>query len=495
MLSAAVTDARALHRRRVARGRRRRRRADIRDPATGEPVGAHRDRGTGRRRPRGRCGRAARRRAGRATHPTSAARSCARGADLIDARARRDRRPAHARAGQAGARQRARRSRSASRCCATTPSRGAASSGTSARASRADVRNVVGHAPVGVVAASCRGTTRSTSTAGRSRRRSRRAARCVVKPPPETPLAIGRIGRAAGRGRTAAGRARRPPRRRAGRASALVAAPRRAAHHRDGVDRHRAGDHARGGRAAQAPVARARRPTPFVVLDDADVEEAAAAAARRSFSNMGQICIAVNRDPRGRGAARGRSSRRWRRAGRADAHRPRRRAGRRVRPGAGRGGPRARAPAHIADAARGAAGAWWLAAGPLRGGDYDRGTFFAPTVLDDVPLDARVLTEETFGPVAAVHAARDDAELLRDRQRTRPTAWRPMSTRATSSGRGRSPSASRPARSASTSTTRPSCRRPFGGWKLSGIGRELGPEGLMTYLETRHLRMRVRPLA
>ena len=34
---------------------------------------------------------------------------------------------------------------------------------------------------------------------------------------------------------------------------------------------------------------------PFVVLDDADIGEAAAAAARRSFSNMGQICIAVNR--------------------------------------------------------------------------------------------------------------------------------------------------------------------------------------------------------
>src|SRR3984957_18608400 len=34
---------------------------------------------------------------------------------------------------------------------------------------------------------------------------------------------------------------------------------------------------------------------PFVVLDDADIAEAAAAAARRSFSNMGQICIAVNR--------------------------------------------------------------------------------------------------------------------------------------------------------------------------------------------------------
>jgi Aldehyde dehydrogenase family len=36
-------------------------------------------------------------------------------------------------------------------------------------------------------------------------------------------------------------------------------------------------------------------PCPFVVLDDADIEEAAAAATRRSFSNMGQICITVNR--------------------------------------------------------------------------------------------------------------------------------------------------------------------------------------------------------
>jgi succinate-semialdehyde dehydrogenase/glutarate-semialdehyde dehydrogenase len=36
---------------------------------------------------------------------------------------------------------------------------------------------------------------------------------------------------------------------------------------------------------------------------------------------------------------------------------------------------------------------------------------------------------------------------------------------------------------------------PFGGWKLSGVGRELGPEGLHAYLEPRHIRMRVRPLA
>ena len=32
---------------------------------------------------------------------------------------------------------------------------------------------------------------------------------------------------------------------------------------------------------------------------------------------------------------------------------------------------------------------------------------------------------------------------------------------------------------------------PFGGWKMSGVGRELGPEGLMSYLEPKHLKMKL----
>lgn len=35
--------------------------------------------------------------------------------------------------------------------------------------------------------------------------------------------------------------------------------------------------------------------SPFIVLPDANIDEAASAAMRRSFSNMGQICITVNR--------------------------------------------------------------------------------------------------------------------------------------------------------------------------------------------------------
>jgi acyl-CoA reductase-like NAD-dependent aldehyde dehydrogenase len=32
---------------------------------------------------------------------------------------------------------------------------------------------------------------------------------------------------------------------------------------------------------------------------------------------------------------------------------------------------------------------------------------------------------------------------------------------------------------------------PFGGWKLSGFGSELGPEGLRNYTRVRHIRMRL----
>ena len=33
---------------------------------------------------------------------------------------------------------------------------------------------------------------------------------------------------------------------------------------------------------------------------------------------------------------------------------------------------------------------------------------------------------------------------------------------------------------------------PFGGWKLSGVGRELGPDALAVYLEAKHIKIRIR---
>jgi glyceraldehyde-3-phosphate dehydrogenase [NAD(P)+] len=47
----------------------------------------------------------------------------------------------------------------------------------------------------------------------------------------------------------------------------------------------------------------------------------------------------------------------------------------------------------------------------VRGGDRD-GVFFEPTLLADVPHDARIVHEEQFGPVAAVTTFADEAEAL-----------------------------------------------------------------------------------
>ena len=41
------------------------------------------------------------------------------------------------------------------------------------------------------------------------------------------------------------------------------------------------------------------------------------------------------------------------------------------------------------------------------------GDYFAPTILVDVPADAKILSEETFGPVMVILRAKDDDDAIR----------------------------------------------------------------------------------
>jgi acyl-CoA reductase-like NAD-dependent aldehyde dehydrogenase len=223
---------------------------------------------------------------------------------------------------------------------------------------------------------------------------------------------------------------------------------------------------------------------PFVVLDDADVAEAAAAAARRSFSNMGQICIAVNRI-----LVAAPLYERFVEALAAEADKIE--LGHGVEPGVLYGpvlheGVRARTRAHLEDALR--HGGRLVAGGtaPER-----PGVFFRPTVVADAEDSALVMREESYGPIAAVRKVRDDAEALAlanalpfglaayvysgDLER----AWS-FAERVEAGAIGVNVN----------DTT--DLQAPFGGWKLSGLGRELGPEGLMAYRETRHIKLRLR---
>ena len=150
--------------------------------------------------------------------------------------------------------------------------------------------------------------------------------------------------------------------------------------------------------------------SPFIVLADADIAEAAAAAARRSFSNMGQICIAVNRilvaEPVHDAfvAALVEETRKIRLGHGIDA-------GVAYGPMLNEAG-RSRVGRHVADAvAKG--GRLLVGGGPPRDAALAKGFFFEPTLVDRVPDDALAMTEETYGPLAAIRTVRDDAEAIR----------------------------------------------------------------------------------
>ena len=227
---------------------------------------------------------------------------------------------------------------------------------------------------------------------------------------------------------------------------------------------------------------------PFIVLDDADPQEAAAAAARRSFSNMGQICIAVNRILVSRGIHKAFAEALMEETRKIEL-------GHGVEPGVLYGpvlneSVRTRTTTHLEDAVR-RGGKLLLGGGQPKGGAYDKGFFFNPAVVDEVPDDALALTEETFGPLAAIRPVDDDAEALKvanalpfglaayvysgDLER----AWS-LAERIEAGAIG-----------VNVNDTS-ELQAPFGGWKMSGIGRELGREGIEAFRETRHLKIRVR---
>jgi acyl-CoA reductase-like NAD-dependent aldehyde dehydrogenase len=228
--------------------------------------------------------------------------------------------------------------------------------------------------------------------------------------------------------------------------------------------------------------------SPFVVLDDADPEEAAAAAARRSFSNMGQICIAVNRILVSRGIHKDFVDA-------LVAETSKIKLGHGVLPGVLYGpmlheGVRSRVANHVADAV--AKGGKLLIGGRIpEGADYGHGFFYEPALVDEVPDAALALTEETFGPLAAIRPVADDREALRVANalpyglaayvysRDLERAWS-FADRIEAGAIGVNVN----------DTTE--LQAPFGGWKMSGMGRELGREGLEAFRESKHIKMRVR---
>ena len=230
---------------------------------------------------------------------------------------------------------------------------------------------------------------------------------------------------------------------------------------------------------------------PFVVLDDADVDEAAAAAARRSFSNMGQICIAVNRI-----LVADRIHGRFVEALHAETANIR--LGHGTDPGVAYGpclhdGVRERTARHVADAVD--RGGRLLIGGRVPDGDaFAHGMFFEPTLIDDVPDGALALTEETYGPLAAIRRVRDDAEALAVCNALPYGLAAYVYTGDLERGWAFADRVEAGAVGINVNDTS-ELQAPFGGWKLSGLGRELGREGIEAFRESKHIKMRVRGLS
>jgi succinate-semialdehyde dehydrogenase/glutarate-semialdehyde dehydrogenase len=220
---------------------------------------------------------------------------------------------------------------------------------------------------------------------------------------------------------------------------------------------------------------------PFIVFDDADVDAAVQGAMIAKMRNVGEACTAANR---------------FYVAGSVADEFAEKLADKMGAMKIGRGteagvevGPliddtqRGKVAELVADAV--GRGAHAVVGGHSRDG---AGYFYDPTVLTDVPDDARLLSEEIFGPVAPVKGFADEDEAIaaandtefglvayvytRDLKRALRVCEK-LDTGMIGLNQGIVSNAA----------------APFGGVKQSGFGREGGPEGIEEYLAIKYVAM------
>jgi len=114
------------------------------------------------------------------------------------------------------------------------------------------------------------------------------------------------------------------------------------------------------------------------------------------------------------------------------------------------------------------------------------GFWYPPTVLLDVDPANPVLTEEVFGPVVVVQAFDDEEDAVRQANEGPYGLSGSIWTR----DLGRALRVSRGIEAGNLSVNSHSSVRystPFGGFKQSGLGRELGPDALDGFTEVKNV--------
>ena len=216
---------------------------------------------------------------------------------------------------------------------------------------------------------------------------------------------------------------------------------------------------------------------PFIVLDDADLERAAQAAAEARLINSGQSCIAAKRfivveRVADRFLERFTSEMRARKVG--DPLDPTTKVGPQARLDL-----RENLHRQVRESVQ--RGARLMLGGELPRG---RGAFYPPTVLVGVEPGMPAFDQETFGPVAAVIRAKDEADAIRIANASPYGLGAAVWTRDTQRGE-------RVAREIEAGSVfvnglvKSDPRLPFGGVKRSGYGRELSEYGLREFVNVK----------
>jgi succinate-semialdehyde dehydrogenase/glutarate-semialdehyde dehydrogenase len=222
---------------------------------------------------------------------------------------------------------------------------------------------------------------------------------------------------------------------------------------------------------------------PFLVFDDADVDDAVEGAMIAKMRNIGEACTSANRFHVAEAVADEFAEKLAKRMGDM-------KVGRGTDPDV-QVGPlidddqRGKVDELVQDAA--GKGAKVLVGGERVDG---AGYFYRPTVISDIGDDARVLREEIFGPVAPVKGFSSEDEAI---AAANATEYGLVAYVYTSNLKR----AFRVIEGLQTGMVGlnqgivSNAAAPFGGVKQSGVGREGGREGIEEYLETKYVAMNV----
>jgi aldehyde dehydrogenase (NAD+) len=223
--------------------------------------------------------------------------------------------------------------------------------------------------------------------------------------------------------------------------------------------------------------------SPFIVLPDAPVQDAVKAGVGSCFLNSGQTCIAwtrmlVPRDKQDEIVAAAKEVAETYSVG--DPNDPSNRLGPLISDT-----QRERVRSYIKKGID--EGAELVTGGPEAPEGLAKGYFVKPTVFKDVRNDMTIAQEEIFGPVLAIIPYDDEDDAVRiandtiyglhagvyggDKEHATQVARRVQAGQVDINGQNFNPVA------------------PFGGYKQSGHGRELGRYGLEEYLETKSLQL------